>query len=159
MIEIKITGSSIPELADKMLAMGAALKGRAELASHDGATVLRSEERIALATEVQAIAAADGIAEKANEIAATKRTRKKAEPEAAPVTVVEDAAEEQVDTETGEVTVAIPPVEDVMEATLKAVERVGRDKVVAILSQFGAAKARDVPDAQRAEYIKLLGDA
>jgi hypothetical protein len=163
MIEIKITGNSIPELADKLLAMGSALRVQSVNDADNAAREAMQAERGRARAEIAAAAAEaptlpEIIQAEAEEIATAKRTRKKAEQ--APVTVVEDAVEEQVDNATGEVTeAAVPHIDEAMAATLKAVECVGRDKVVAILSQFGAAKARDVPDAQRAEYIKLLGDA
>jgi len=164
MIEIKITGNSIPELADKLLAMGRAMQAQSSHAADNAAREAMQAERDRARATInpeQIAAVADASAPtlvEAERILKEKRTRKKAEP--APVTVVEDAAEEQVDAETGEVTEGtVPHIDDAMAATLKAVERVGRDKVVAILSQFGAAKARDVPEAQRAEYITMLGDA
>lgn len=143
MIEIKITGNSIPELADKMLAMGRALQVQVSYEADNAA-------REAL----QAARDATPEAEKPKAV----RARKKAEPEAAPVTVVEDAPEEVVDADTGEVA-EVPALETVTAAVLSAVERVGRDKVVAILAQFGVNRASEVAPAQRAELLAMVKDA
>lgn len=149
MIEVKITGNSIPELADKLMAMGRALHMQA---SNDADNAARE------AMQAQRYAAAAEIAEKAETTATAKRSRKKAEQAAATVTVVEDEPAEQVDTDTGEVT-EVPALETVTAAVLSAVERVGRDKVVAILAQFGVNRASEVAPAQRAELLAMVKDA
>lgn len=142
MIEVKITGNSIPELADKLMAMGRALHVQASY----------EETRAKVEKE------ADAIIEKSEATATAKRSRKKAEQAAATVTVVEDEPAEQVDTDTGEVA-EVPALETVTAAVLSAVERVGRDKVVAILAQFGVNRASEVAPAQRAELLAMVKDA
>ena len=159
MIEVKITGNSIPELADKLTAMGRALHAQA---SYDADNAARE------ALQAQCDAAAEAEKPKA------KRAVKKAEPEAAPVTIIEDAPEETAagvpereeiapspPTETPEVTERedVPALETVTAAVLSAVERVGRDKVVAILAQFGVNRASEVAPAQRAELLAMVKDA
>ena len=149
MIEVKITGNSIPELADKLMAMGRALHVQASYEADNTAREAMQAQRYAAAAE---------IAEKAEATATAKRSRKKAEQAAATVTVVEDEPAEQVDTDTGEVT-EVPALETVTAAVLSAVERVGRDKVVAILAQFGVNRASEVAPAQRAELLAMVKDA
>lgn len=154
MIEVKITGNSIPELADKLTAIGRALQVQASNEADNAAREALQAERDRARAEITA--AAEATVEKAGEIAATKRARKKAEP--APVTVVEDEPAEQIDAETGEVA-EVPALETVTAAVLSAVERVGRDKVVAILAQFGVNRASEVAPAQRAELLAMVKDA
>lgn len=144
MIDIKITGNSIPEIADKLLAMGRALQAGYE------------EMRVQVEKE------ADAIIEKSKATATAKRSRKKAEPAAEtasepdavePDAVEPDAAEPETDAE------EVPALETVTAAVLSAVERVGRDKVVAILTQFGVARASEVPAEKRAELLAMVKDA
>lgn len=151
MIEVKITGDSIPELADKLLAIGNSLRRTSIADANTAAAITMQAERDAARLTLPEIIQAE-----AEKIAATKRSRKKAE--AATVTVVEDEPAEQVDTDTGEVT-EVPALETVTAAVLSAVERVGRDKVVAILAQFGVNRASEVPAAQRAELLQMVRDA
>ena len=147
MIEVKITGNSIPELADKLTAMGRALHAQA---SYDADNAARE------ALQAQRDAAAE--AEKPKAKRAAKKSEPAPEPEAAPVTIIEDAPEEAVDADTGEVA-EVPALETVTAAVLSAVERVGRDKVVAILAQFGVNRASEVAPAQRAELLAMVKDA
>lgn len=151
MIEVKITGNSIPELADKLLAIGNSLRRTSIADANTAAAITMQAERDAARLTLPEIIQAE-----AEKIAATKRSRKKAE--AAPVTVVEDEPAEQADTDTGEVT-EVPALETVTAAVLSAVERVGRDKVVAILAQFGVNRASEVAPAQRAELLAMVKDA
>jgi hypothetical protein len=148
MIEIKISGASIPELADKLLAIGNSLRVQSSYEADNAAR--------------EGLQAARDAAVEAEKPKATRSRKKAEEPaaaESAPVTVIEDAPEETVDTETGEVTETVPSIDEVTQAVLAAVERVGRDKVVAILTQFGVARASQVAEAQRAELLAMVQEA
>lgn len=161
MIEVKITGNSIPELADKLMAMGRALHVQASYEADNAAREALQAQRSN--AQAAAIAAAVETAEKAGEIAAAKRSRKKAEQAAAAVAVVEDDPAVEAAPVADDLAVApegaAPALETVTAAVLSAVERVGRDKVVAILAQFGVNRASEVPAAQRAELLQMVRDA
>jgi hypothetical protein len=154
MIEIKITGASIPELADKLTAIGRALYAQSSYEADNAAREALQAKRDVVRGSTAAAAAAEQIAEKAEEIATEKRTRRKKAEEPAP----EPAAEGPEATEREDAP-ALSYQRDVSPAVLRAVERGGRDKVVAILKTFGAGKASEVPAERWAELIEAVNAA
>jgi len=160
MIKIEVTGGSIPEVADKLLAIGRSLMGIAVVQASTGAEVT--------VTPVEPA-----------EQAAPKRTRRKAtDPvptaEAAPVGEPATAATEEASTpdtsasapsdsaDTGSSSATDAPAidftADVMPAVLRAVEQHGREAVEAVLTEFGVGRASQLPEAQWGEFITRIED-
>lgn len=150
-IKIEVTGGSIGEVADKLLAIGHSLQGAAVTFNP-------------VMPEIEA-------AEKPK---ATRKT-KKAEPEVGQATAEEPVGNEpasnavdpsptsnsEPDTPTAET--ATSPSEpaldfdkDVGPVVVEAVTTHGREAVVAVLNQFGAERASEVPESQWAELVEAL---
>lgn len=150
-IKIEVTGSSIGEVADKLLAIGHSLQGAAVTFNP-------------VMPEIEA-------AEKPK---ATRKT-KKAEPEVEQATAEEPvgndpaatAADPSPPTTSEEVTSSASPAtspsepaldfdKDVGPVVVEAVTTHGREAVVAVLNQFGAERASEVPESQWAELVEAL---
>lgn len=163
MIKIEVTGGSIPEVADKLLAIGRSLMGVSSPQTGTGAVVT--------------VTPTDPVMPEVAEAAAPKRTRRKA------TDPVPSGNETAADTATGtgsttETEVAAPPVEEtpteatpaspaepeidftnhVMPAVLRAVEQHGREAVEAVLTEFGVGRASQLPEAQWGELITRIED-
>ncbi len=148
MIKIEVTGNSIPEVADKLLAIGNILRVQAVYDADNAAREAMQRKRDAAKVEEITTAAA--------EIAQTKRSRKpKAE---APV--VEEVEVEEVEVEEAVVgqleTATLDYTKDVMPAVLRAVETQGRERVVALLGSMGVDKASQLPESRWPELMKAL---
>jgi len=173
MIKIEVTGNSIPEVADKLLAIGGSLRGTIVAHAESTADLARLSAHVAAmsaAIHPAPVTVVDDEPEaEAPPAEKPKRTRKPKDEnptESATSVAAEPADEPSADTSAPPATTehpsdrdAAPSVDEVTAETLRTVERVGRDRVVAILSQFGVARASQVPEERRAEYIALLGDA
>lgn len=153
-IKIEVTGGSIGEVADKLLAIGRSLQGAAVTFNP-------------VMPEIEA-------QEPAEKPKATRKT-KKAEPEveqaAAEEPVGNDPAATAADpsppTTSEEVTSSASPAtspsepaldfdKDVGPVVVEAVTTHGREAVVAVLNQFGAERASEVPESQWAELVEAL---
>lgn len=151
-IKIEITGDSIEEVADKLLALGSKLSGASTIA----------------------VAAATG--QSADAEGKAKRTRKSAptapeqagstetqtsEPAAAAAETPSAPAEPAAQTESAPAAPSEAPLDfdkDVTPVVLGAVERHGREKVTEVLSQFGVARASQLDEGQWPELIAALND-
>lgn len=150
-IKIEVTGGSIGEVADKLLAIGHSLQGAAVTFNP-------------VMPEIEA-------AEKPK---ATRKT-KKAEPTEPEVVEQEPvgndpaatAADPSPLTTSEEVTSSASPAtspsepaldfdKDVGPVVVEAVTTHGREAVVAVLNQFGAERASEVPESQWAELVEAL---
>lgn len=145
-IKIEVTGGSIGEVADKLLAIGRSLQGAAATFNP-------------VMPEIEA-------AEKPK---ATRKT-KKAEPVEEPVgndpAETEQAPAEPVAPKENTPAAPSEPSEpaapaldfdkDVGPVVVEAVTTHGREPVVAILNQFGAERASEVPEGQWAELVEAL---
>jgi hypothetical protein len=139
MIKIEVTGNSIPEVADKLIAIGVSLRQTVVYTPIDAARV----------GEITTAAA---------EIAQTKRRKVKAE-----TPVAESVAEpvvEEVEVEEAVVgqpeTATLDYTKDVMPAVLRAVETQGRERVIALLGSMGVDKASQLPESRWPELMKAL---
>ena len=148
-IKIEVTGGSIGEVADKLLAIGHSLQGAAATFNP-------------VMPEIEA-------AEKPK---ATRKT-KKAEPEVAeqePPQIIDmgnaaSSSEEEPSSGPSEAPPTSPsepaaPALDfdkhVGPVVVEAVTTHGREAVVAVLNQFGAERASEVPEGQWAELVEAL---
>jgi hypothetical protein len=139
MIKIEVTGSSIAEVADKLLAIGANLRGSAIV---EGAR--------AAVTAMAAMKPAEGVVfapavEVGKELAAPAE-------EPAPSTIV-DMPSAAPAPSAAEPTLSASALRDLV---LSVVRVKGREAMVAVLDTFGAAKASDVPAAQVPELVAAL---
>jgi hypothetical protein len=152
MIKIEVTGNSIPEVADKLIAIGNSLRQT-------------TTRHIAVAVDA---AQAEEITAAAAEIAQTKRRKVKAEnPMHAAGTAENEPSVSAATGVTSAETVSTTPPSDeeaskldytkhVMPAVLRAVETQGRERVIALLSSMGVDKASQLPESRWPELMKAL---
>lgn len=150
-IKIEVTGGSIGEVADKLLAIGRSLQGAAVTFNP-------------VMPEIEA-------AEKPKATRKTKKAEPEVEQAAAEEPVGNDPAATAADpsqpTTSEEVTSSASPAtspsepaldfdKDVGPVVVEAVTTHGREAVVAVLNQFGAERASEVPESQWAELVEAL---
>lgn len=145
-IRIEVTGNSLGEVADKLLAIGTSLRNTAVNAADDAAR-----------EELQA---------KRN---AAPRKAKKAEPEVAEPAPADPTPETSAPTSdtstTSDEEPATPPASasepldfdtEVAPVVIEAVQRVGKPAVSALLAEFGAERASEVDPALYGELVEGL---
>lgn len=155
MIKIEVTGNSIPEVADKLLAIGASLQRTGIADANTAAAIAMQAERDTVRAKIEATAAR--IEVEAGR-AAIQKKRKKVEEAEAPVaeeTVVEDVEVEEAVVGQPE-TATLDYTKDVMPAVLRAVETQGRERVIALLGSMGVDKASQLPESRWPELMKAL---
>jgi len=140
MIKIEVTGNSIPEVADKLLAIGASLRAStAVLPIANGGTGAQTiEEVMGVAEENTPAAPAEEITPKPAEIVENTP--------AAPAEEITPAAELNFDT-------------DVAPYVLQVVKEKGKPVAQEILSQFGVEKASLLDPTLWPELVQQLKDA
>ena len=149
-IRIEVTGTSVGEVADKLLAIGHSLQNTAVNNADNAAREALQAERKA------------------------KAPRKKAEPEVAEEAPVDptpapksapavEETESQPTTPEPSSTPAPAPSaseldfeKDVAPVVIEAVSRVGREGVSSTLAEFGVERASEVDPSQYAELVKAL---
>ena len=141
MIKIEVTGESLPEVADKLLALGRSLSQQDPVMSEVKAAVKRTKKETV--TEVGEIAASkDTEAEQApatTEVSESSAgsTGQTAQPDASPSKVLDFD-------------------KDVAPVVISFVQSKGKPYVIGILEQFGVAKASDLPEARWGELLTAL---
>lgn len=178
MFKIEVQADSIPQLADRLLALGAQLSPRnnevsatATLRGHTAAEAeadyipgvksntpekrTRGANKPKVEPEVEVIVAEMVTAAAAG--AAEERTESMAdavrdEPEA-------EAPEVQAEPESGIVAADLDFDKDVAPRVLDLVARKGREAMVKVLDEFGAARASEVDSAQWGELLAKLEEA
>ena len=142
MIKIEVAGNSIPEVADKLLALGHSLYSKAVLPIANGGT------------GAQTIADVMGVAEAAP-----------VDPTPAPKSVEAAAGSESQPTTTEPSSTPAPAASaseplnfelDVAPVVLRAVAAKGKPFVQDVLSEFGGVRASDLDDALWPELIARL---
>jgi hypothetical protein len=137
MIKIEITGNSIPEVADKLLAIGANLRGNAIVEGARAAVNAMQVLEVAEAAPVDPTQA----------------------PKSAPVA---EASESQPTTREASSTSAPAALDfdtDVAPHVLAVVQKLGKPAAQEILSQFGVEKASLLDPARWPELVTALQDA
>lgn len=149
-IKIEVTGGSIGEVADKLLAIGHSLQGAAVAFNP-------------VMPEIEA-------QEPAEKPKATRKA-KKAEPEVVeepvgnePAATAADPSPTSSNEQATQTAASAPPPsepaldfeKDVGPVVVEAVTTHGREAVVAILGEFGAERASEVPEGQWAELVEAL---
>ena len=154
MIKIEVTGNSIPEVADKLLAIGASLRSTASNAADDAARVALQAKRDAAKAEVAEAAPVDPtpalktvpVAEVIESLRTTTETSSTPAPAA--------SASEDEELEVVDLPIA-PPADDIdlRALVLKVVETRGKPFMEGILTSFGVVKASHVEAARLPELI------
>jgi hypothetical protein len=138
MIKIEVTGNSIPEVADKLLAIGASLRASAAIETPRGAT--KAEAEVA-------------------EIPARKTPPKKVMPEVVVVhSPIEDEPLEVIDLPVAD-TPTIDVETDIRPLILEVVTKRGKPFMADILSSFGVVKASHLEPALLPKLIDRCNEA
>jgi predicted component of type VI protein secretion system len=146
MIKIEVTGNSIPEVADKLLAIGASLRASVAVETPRGAT---KEE-----------ASAGNAPQKSNtsksvppaEVTESQQTT------TAPSSTPAPAASVSEELEVVDLPIAAPEV-NLRDLVLSVVEKRGKPVMEEILSRFGVPKASMVGPERLPELIALCNEA
>lgn len=158
MIKIEITGNSIPEVADKLLAIGASLRAStAVLPIANGGTGAQTIEEVMGVAEAAPVdptpAPKSAPAAEATE---SQPTTKEASSTPAPAT----SASEDEELEVVDLPIATLDIEtDVRPLILSVVEKRGKPVMEELLSRFGVAKASQIEPALLPELVALMQEA
>jgi hypothetical protein len=147
MIKIEVTGNSIPEVADKLLAIGASLRASAAIETPRGSTKAEAEGNAPQKTKAPKSAP---VAEAIDSQPTT------AEPSSTPVPVALASEElEVVDLPIA----AINFETDIRPLALKVVEQRSKPVLELILTRFGVPRASLVPADRMSELHAALQEA
>ena len=153
MIKIEVTGNSIPEVADKLLAIGASLRSTAINAADDGAREALQAKRNVAKAEVAEAAPVDPTSSTsaiAADVLSSQPTTK--EPSTTPAPA--PSAPEDEELEVVDLPIAPPADEiDLRALVLKVVETRGKPFMEGILTSFGVVKASHVDAARLPELV------
>jgi len=164
MFRIEVQADSIPQLADQLLALGTRLSGFPAVSNQTSGTVTvaaadpepvkrpRSPNKPKAETDTEAEAAVlkAQLTEQIESMAKAAPTPAAKEPEE-----VEAVAEP----EGGVVAADLDFDKDIAPQVLDLVARKGRDAMVKVLDEFGAARASEVDTAQWPELLAKLAEA
>lgn len=162
MIKIEVTGSSIAEVADKLLAIGANLRGSAIVEGARAAVnamkamspIMPEVAEMAAAPEPHTSATSAPTPDTSSSSASKPTEQPLAETAETPRTPAEPAAKtESTPAAPSEPVISADALRDLV---LSVVRVKGREAMVAVLDTFGAAKASDVPAAQVPELVAAL---
>jgi hypothetical protein len=137
MIKIEITGNSIPEVADKLLAIGANLRGNAIVEGARAAVNAMQVLEVAEAAPVDPTPA----------------------PKSAPVAEASESQPTTREASSTPVPAALDFDTDVAPHVLAVVQKLGKPAAQEILSQFGVEKASLLDPARWPELVTALQDA
>jgi hypothetical protein len=142
MIKIEVTGNSIPEVADKLLAIGASLRASGTL------------------VEVAEVAPVDPTPAPKSapvaEVSESQPTTKEASSTRAPAA----SASEDEELEVVDLPIGAPDFEaDVRPMILEVVTARGKPVMEELLSRFGVAKASHIEAARLPELVALMQEA
>jgi hypothetical protein len=159
MIKIEVTGASIPEVADKLMAIGRSLYNTAVNDADNAAREAMQARRNAAKPEVAeaapadptpATAAAETVSSQSG--TATAQPETTARPEIATTVNISSAGSASVEPLSFE--------KDVAPVVLRAVATKGKPFVEAVMTEFGVARASQLDAARWPELIERLeGDA
>jgi hypothetical protein len=154
MIKIEVTGNSIPEVADKLLAIGASLRAStAVLPIANGGTGAQTLE------EVMGVAEAAPVdPTPAAEPAATPASSSKPAEVSTDTSVPATSVSEDEELEVVDLPIAAPEV-NLRDLVLSVVEKRGKPVMEEILTRFGVAKASMVSPELLPELIGLCNEA
>lgn len=164
MIKIEITGNSIPEVADKLLAIGASLRNstgvwwEATDAPHKLAERLSAQLQAAVA---EAAPVKNTPAASKEEITSKPAENVEKTPATSPEEITPAAsASEDEELEVVDLPIATLDIEtDVRPLILSVVEKRGKPVMEELLSRFGVAKASQIEPALLPELVALMQEA
>lgn len=158
MIKIEVTGNSIPEVADKLLAIGASLRAStAILPIANGGTGAETIEEV---MEVAEAAPVDPTpAPKSAPVAEVSESQPTTtEPSSTPAPAASVSEDEEL--EVVDLPIATLDIEaDVRPLILKVVTARGKPVMEELLSRFGVAKASQIEPALLPELVALMQEA
>jgi hypothetical protein len=158
MIKIEVTGNSIPEVADKLLAIGASLRAStAVLPIANGGTGAETFEEVMGVAEAAPVdptpAPKSAPAAEATESQPTTK-----EPSSTPAPATSVSEDEEL--EVVDLPIATLDLEaDVRPLILSVVEKRGKPVMEELLSRFGVAKASQIEPALLPELVALMQEA
>ena len=141
MIKIEVTGNSILELADKLLAIGASLQGIKTTVPHTWSDIKPDADIILEVAEAAPVDPTPA-AEPAATLASSSKQAEAPTDTSAPATSVSELSFET----------------DVTPVVLAVVQTKGKPVVEEILSQFGVARASQLDPARWPELVAALQD-
>jgi len=157
MIKIEVTGNSIPEVADKLLAIGSSL-----LASNlgwSGVNVVPDVAPDVVLEVVKAASVENTPAAPAEEITSKPAENVENTP-ATPAKEITPATSEDEELEVVDLPIATLDIEtDVRPLILSVVEKRGKPVMEELLSRFGVAKASQIEPALLPELVALMQEA
>lgn len=154
MIKIEVTGNSVAEVADKLLAIGASLRATPVATAVGAPSPLRGNAAAVVGIPADSafqpeeiVYVPDVVVGPAPEVA-----------EAAPAPEPAPSAEAPEPSTTAATDTPAPSADTLRELVLAVVAAKGRDVMVELLSRFGVGKATEVPAEQQAELVGALQD-
>jgi hypothetical protein len=148
MIKIEVTGNSIPEVADKLLAIGASLRASAAVETPRGAT--KEEASVGNAPQKS------NTSKSAPAATAAESQPTTAAPSSTPAPATSVSEDEEL--EVVDLPIAAPEV-NLRDLVLSVVEKRGKPVMEEILSRFGVPKASMVGPERLPELIALCNEA
>ena len=142
MIKIEVTGNSIPEVADKLLAIGASLQGIKSTMPHAWSDIKPDADIILEVAEAAPVDPTSSTSAIAADVLSSQPTTR--EPSTTPAPAP-SASELSFET-------------DVTPVVLAVVQTKGKPVVEEILSQFGVARASQLDPARWPELLAALKD-
>jgi hypothetical protein len=142
MIKIEVTGNSIPEVADKLLAIGASLQGIKSTMPHAWSDIKPDADVILEVAEAAPVDPTSSTSAIVADVLSSQPTTK--EPSITPAPAP-SASELSFET-------------DVTPVVLAVVQTKGKPAVEEILSQFGVARASQLDPARWPELVAALKD-
>jgi hypothetical protein len=142
MIKIEVTGNSIPEVADKLLAIGASLQGIKSTMPHAWSDIKPDADIILEVAEAAPVDPTSSTSAIAADVLSSQPTTR--EPSTTPAPAP-SASELSFET-------------DVTPVVLAVVQTKGKPAVEEILSQFGVARASQLDPARWPELVAALKD-
>jgi hypothetical protein len=152
MIKIEVTGSTLGEVSDKLLSIGARLRNAAPVEAAPEAKVLQGRNDSAPVEETKPKRAPRKKAEEPVE--ATPVAEETKAPE-----IVEEEPELPMEEPKAEEPDAPKPLEfdtDIAPRVIAFTVANGREKMAALMDQFGVERASQIPPARWPELIELL---
>ena len=150
MIKIEVTGNSIPEVADKLLAIGHSLYSKTVVSIANGGTGAQTLEELTGAKTLEELFT--GVAEAAP-VDPTPALK------SVPVAEVSESQPTTTETSSTAAPAALDFDTDVAPHVLAVVQRLGKPAAQEILSQFGVEKASLLDPARWPELVTTLQDA
>jgi hypothetical protein len=142
MIKIEVTGNSIPEVADKLLAIGASLQGIKSTMPHAWSDIKPDADVILEVAEAAPVDPTSSTSAIVADVLSSQPTTKEPSITPAPAS---SASELSFET-------------DVTPVVLAVVQTKGKPAVEEILSQFGVARASQLDPARWPELVAALKD-